>query len=151
MKLISFAVVSFLAITVSAYPGLDTHDIEQSQSTSTQNSHQPVQDPFQTGLSELEEDYKQAQALVRELGSSISVLMQERSSLKSAMGEIKEELKKDISEDEEQKLTDEYNSKFNDFEEISTDIEKNQEGFLEAMRVRDDTKEALNAFKATQK
>ncbi|KAH6571055.1 hypothetical protein BASA62_004054 [Batrachochytrium salamandrivorans] len=125
--------------------------MEQSQSTSTQSvTTTCARYPFQAELSELEEDYKQAQALVRELGSSISVLMQERSSLKSAMGEIKEELKKDISEDEEQKLTDEYNSKSNDFEEISTDIENQQEDFLEAMRGRDDTKEALNAFKATQ-
>ncbi|KAH6570950.1 hypothetical protein BASA62_004116 [Batrachochytrium salamandrivorans] len=39
MKLISFAVISFLAITVSAYPGLGTpsQDLEGSQSTTAQD------------------------------------------------------------------------------------------------------------------
>ncbi|KAH9253792.1 hypothetical protein BASA83_004297 [Batrachochytrium salamandrivorans] len=54
MKLISFAVISFLAITVSAYPGLGTpsqdlegspstssQDLEESQSTTTQSAQEP--------------------------------------------------------------------------------------------------------------
>ncbi|KAH6566334.1 hypothetical protein BASA50_003746 [Batrachochytrium salamandrivorans] len=43
MKLISFAVISLLAITVSAYPGLGTppQGGEQSESTSTPSAHQP--------------------------------------------------------------------------------------------------------------
>ncbi|KAH9275307.1 hypothetical protein BASA83_002075 [Batrachochytrium salamandrivorans] len=77
MKLISLAVVSFLAITVSAYPpNTDTHDMEQSQDAGTQNAQQPQstaiqstatqdmeqteQSAFQTELDGLEEDHTKA-------------------------------------------------------------------------------------------
>ncbi|KAH6575188.1 hypothetical protein BASA60_000738 [Batrachochytrium salamandrivorans] len=74
MKLISFAAISLLAVTVSAYPGLgtlpqstttqsalqhqstDTQSVQQYQDAFTQSVQQPDQDPFQTELSELEED-----------------------------------------------------------------------------------------------
>ncbi|KAH6597764.1 hypothetical protein BASA61_003028 [Batrachochytrium salamandrivorans] len=70
MKLISFAVISLLAITVSAYPGSSTlpqstttQDIQQHQSTATQSAEQPQSTATQ---SEQQSDQDKAQALSQE-------------------------------------------------------------------------------------
>ncbi|KAH9252440.1 hypothetical protein BASA81_009641 [Batrachochytrium salamandrivorans] len=114
MKLISFAVISFLAITVSAYPGLGTpsqdlegpqstttQDLEESQGATTQseqqhqgtidqseqeNSQQLLQDP----LVELIEQYKEKQAETDRLQHEIDVLEEETSEMESRAKELDE-------------------------------------------------------------
>ncbi|KAH6561867.1 hypothetical protein BASA62_009548 [Batrachochytrium salamandrivorans] len=71
MKLISFAVISLLAITVSAYPGSSTlpqstttQDIQQHQSTATQSAEQPQSTATQ---SEQQSDQDKAQGELKRL------------------------------------------------------------------------------------
>ncbi|KAH6589115.1 hypothetical protein BASA50_010281 [Batrachochytrium salamandrivorans] len=107
MKLISFAVISFLAITVSAYPGLGTpsQDLEEPQSTTTQSAQEPQsttvhseqeyqsttaqdlsensQQSLQDKLEKLIESYKAKQAEANELQNEIKELETEMSLMDS--------------------------------------------------------------------
>ncbi|KAH6563386.1 hypothetical protein BASA62_008597 [Batrachochytrium salamandrivorans] len=92
MKLISFAVLSFLAITVSAYPRLSTgvqrgqqsqsaasQDLEESQSTIDHSEQEDPRESLQAILGELFDDYKKRQAAVGQLQNIIDEMEEERS------------------------------------------------------------------------
>ncbi|KAH9261331.1 hypothetical protein BASA82_001036 [Batrachochytrium salamandrivorans] len=92
MKLISFAVLSFLAITVSAYPRLSTgvqrgqqsqsaasQDLEESQSTIDHSEQEDPRESLQAILGELFEEYKKRQAAVGQLQNIIDEMEEERS------------------------------------------------------------------------
>ncbi|KAH6565948.1 hypothetical protein BASA50_007331 [Batrachochytrium salamandrivorans] len=108
MKLISFAALSFLAITVSAYPGLDTpsqstttHSALQHQSTTAQNleRHQDVRSRsgrkhykqlLQAELEKLGKEYKEKRALVGGMKALINTMKTEQSELKKSIDALEE-------------------------------------------------------------
>ncbi|KAH6599332.1 hypothetical protein BASA50_003102 [Batrachochytrium salamandrivorans] len=117
MKLISFAAISLLAITVSAYPGLGTppQGAEQSQSTDTQGLEEPQstttqilpEDPrqsLQNELDELDKEYKVKQDEADKLQSDINDLKEEKSSIKSRIVELDR-----LDESDEPDESDEFN------------------------------------------
>ncbi|KAH6571208.1 hypothetical protein BASA50_004391 [Batrachochytrium salamandrivorans] len=168
MKLISLAVVSFLAITVSAYPpNTDTHDMEQSQDAGTQNAQQPQstaiqstatqdmeqteQSAFQTELDGLEEDHTKAQMLTSRIGSSISAMMRKRANLGIAMRKIKERFDRaNASGPERIRLTRRYILKSTEYKNTCIDIENQQKEWTKAEKARDDIRAEIDALLATQ-
>ncbi|KAH6582814.1 hypothetical protein BASA60_001710 [Batrachochytrium salamandrivorans] len=98
MKLISFAVISLLAITVSAYPGSSTlpqstttQDIQQHQSTATQSAEQPQSTATQ---SEQQSDQDKAQGELKRLMriyEKDANAFQQYSDAKAALNELYEQ------------------------------------------------------------
>ncbi|KAH9249973.1 hypothetical protein BASA81_012220 [Batrachochytrium salamandrivorans] len=90
MKLISFAALSFLAITVSAHPGLGTppQDLEEPQSTASQILLEDPRQSLQDELDELDKEYKEKQAGVGELQNTIDVMEKEKSEIESSIVEL---------------------------------------------------------------
>ncbi|KAH6591266.1 hypothetical protein BASA50_008843 [Batrachochytrium salamandrivorans] len=96
MKLISFAVISFLAITVSAYPyqNPDERDLEESQGASFQSGQQPqgaasqilLENPpqsLQDKIDKLTNEYEGKQAAAGELQNEIDRLGEEMAKIES--------------------------------------------------------------------
>ncbi|KAH6563388.1 hypothetical protein BASA62_008599 [Batrachochytrium salamandrivorans] len=116
MKLISFAVISFLAITVSAFPPNhpDTKDADRSQgeqqhqSTSSQDPQQSLTVPTQVlqidylqslkvVLDGLLKDYQETQAEARILQNSSSVITNKISKIESGLDGLDEDEKEDAA------------------------------------------------------
>ncbi|KAH6578660.1 hypothetical protein BASA61_000125 [Batrachochytrium salamandrivorans] len=153
MKLISLAVVSLLAITVSAQSphGSNTQNVQQHQDTSTQNAHQPGQDSFQTELDKLEEDHTKAQMWIYRIGSGISAMMKEKLNLELEMRKIKEMIKSGISESKKRELTEYSIDEHRRHKSICADIKIQRGKFRDAKKARDDIRTAIYALLATQK
>ncbi|KAH6563061.1 hypothetical protein BASA83_009539 [Batrachochytrium salamandrivorans] len=90
MKLISFAVLSLLAITVSAHPGLGTppQGLEEPQSTTTQSELEDPRQSLQNELDGLDKEYKVKQDEADKLQNDINDLKEEKSSIKSSIVEL---------------------------------------------------------------
>ncbi|KAH6565073.1 hypothetical protein BASA62_007531 [Batrachochytrium salamandrivorans] len=96
MKLISFAAISLLAITVSAYPrqSPDAQEMDQSQDAAqdmqipqdaSQDMHQSDQHMAQGGLENLEKAYEELENRTFEIYNSIWMLEQTKLELRSEM------------------------------------------------------------------
>ncbi|KAH6572080.1 hypothetical protein BASA60_006852 [Batrachochytrium salamandrivorans] len=114
MKLISFAVISFLAITVSAYPGLGTpsQDLEESPSTSSQDlegsqstTTQSAQKPQSTTTQSAQEPQ--------------STTIQSEQEYQSTTAQ-------DLSENSQQSLQDQLEKLFEEYEEKRVEASKLQ-------------------------
>ncbi|KAH6560348.1 hypothetical protein BASA50_003324 [Batrachochytrium salamandrivorans] len=84
MKLISFAVISFLAITVSARPppSIDAQSLEESQSIIYQRAQRQHLRFLQIKLGEWVQDYKEKQAETGKLQDTINAMEEEESKIK---------------------------------------------------------------------
>ncbi|KAH6559962.1 hypothetical protein BASA62_000237 [Batrachochytrium salamandrivorans] len=127
MRLISFAVISLLAITVSAYPGLgsDDQDLEEPQSTAAQDLEEPqsasVQGEQQSqstvAQDEQESDHDRVRLEFEELKTeyeaaekSIVTMRVEFESIKSAIDAIKDFMDRTKIQLEDMDLSDERKS-----------------------------------------
>ncbi|KAH6573273.1 hypothetical protein BASA62_003036 [Batrachochytrium salamandrivorans] len=122
MKLISFAVVSLLAITVSAYPpqttttndvqssqSTSTQDMQPSQSTSTDDMQQPYQDRVQAEMGRLTAVCKEKEDFLIQADSDSQTGHYQVLQFEDMVGKLHDELKKiDISSDEESELKQKY-------------------------------------------
>ncbi|KAH6563060.1 hypothetical protein BASA83_009538 [Batrachochytrium salamandrivorans] len=112
MKLISFAALSFLAITVSAYPRLSTgaQRGQQSQGATSQseqqyqddadpNEHEDPRESLQDTLMELNEDYKKRQAAVGQLQGIIDEMEKEKSDVESELNDPNRLDKEDLAQE----------------------------------------------------
>ncbi|KAH9266192.1 hypothetical protein BASA84_001236 [Batrachochytrium salamandrivorans] len=96
MKLISFAIVSLLAITVSAWPH---------RSTATQSKHQSAQYNARTELRRLIKLYKNDITTLRQVRVTIRMLERETMSVEQMAGMIKAQLQNtDLSSEEKLEL-----------------------------------------------
>ncbi|KAH6597556.1 hypothetical protein BASA61_003125 [Batrachochytrium salamandrivorans] len=131
MKLISFAVVSLLAITVIAQSphGTTTQSLQQSQSTSTptpqsfqststKTPQQSAQDKVQAKLEELTKDYEGEEMFFRQVYKDAQAEQQKVMELESMVDEIQARGTRDNAKAELQllrenhELLNEYNSKY---------------------------------------
>ncbi|KAH6575175.1 hypothetical protein BASA62_002055 [Batrachochytrium salamandrivorans] len=115
MKLISFAVLSLLAITVSAYPGLgsDGQDLEESQGNSAQGEQQ-LQNTVTQGeqgsqstsvtQDELKAEYKEVILLMNTLAGEFGSIKATITLVKESRDDTKAQLEDDDLSDE-QRLT----------------------------------------------
>ncbi|KAH6589547.1 hypothetical protein BASA50_009958 [Batrachochytrium salamandrivorans] len=106
MKLISFAVISLLAITVSAHPGLGT--------SATNDAPQCDTDVITQKIQELTAARQEQQELITKLKTH-GKAEQEKQAIRSVMKTIEDQLKKkDLSEDERWDLQNHYAGSVND-------------------------------------
>ncbi|KAH6563219.1 hypothetical protein BASA50_006705 [Batrachochytrium salamandrivorans] len=116
MKLISFAAVSLLAITVSAYPGLgsDGQDLEEpqgnsaqgeqeSQSTVSQGEQGSDQDRDQSDFMKLKSEYEKKQELLVTLSNDFESIKKDINTLKDLITNAEAKLE-DTNLSDEQRL-----------------------------------------------
>ncbi|KAH6602860.1 hypothetical protein BASA61_000680 [Batrachochytrium salamandrivorans] len=103
MKLISFAALSLLAITVSAYPGLgsDAQDEQQLQSTSVQGEQGSFHDRVQSEFNELEAEYKKKQELLVTSRNDFESIKKDIRTLKDLMANAEAKLENTNLSDEQ--------------------------------------------------
>ncbi|KAH9268145.1 hypothetical protein BASA83_009537 [Batrachochytrium salamandrivorans] len=90
MKLISFAVISLLAITVSAYlpRNTDSQGLQESQGAAFQSTQEDLRQSLQAELDGLDKEYKEKQAGVGELQNTIDDLKKEISNIESEINNL---------------------------------------------------------------
>ncbi|KAH6567522.1 hypothetical protein BASA62_006055 [Batrachochytrium salamandrivorans] len=126
MKLISFAVISFLAITVSAQPGLGTSDANYVP--------QPDQEVVGSELERFVVDCEAKQALVTELSTSGQVEKDEKDYklvLEFARGELKQE---GLSDEDKKVLTKKCDDAAIEWEKAHTALTSKQRQLKEAQK-----------------
>ncbi|KAH6602216.1 hypothetical protein BASA61_001340 [Batrachochytrium salamandrivorans] len=159
MKLISFAAISLLAITVSAYPppSTSTEDTQTPQSTSTQtpqipqdasqDMHQSDQHIAQGELEDLEKAYEELENRISEIYNNIGMLEQTKLELKSEMEKIGVEISNEgITRNEKVRLWGEYNVNFGGWKKAYTEVKVKQEELEKVKKERDGVKAELDAL-----
>ncbi|KAH6565756.1 hypothetical protein BASA62_007055 [Batrachochytrium salamandrivorans] len=150
MKLISFAALSLLAITVSAYPGLgsDAQDEQQLQSTSVPRDEQgSFHDRVQSEFNELEAEYKKKQELLVTSRNDFESIKKDIRTLKDLMANAEAKLE-DTNLSDEQRLT--LEQKRGDYEgeknELFSELINTAKSHSETKQERDSIKEKMNAL-----
>ncbi|KAH6583735.1 hypothetical protein BASA50_009262 [Batrachochytrium salamandrivorans] len=143
MKLISLAVISFLAIGVSAYPGLGTSAADDAQ--------QPDQKLIQDKLQELTTIEQEQEKLVLELGGLEEVEEKERET-RSKMEDAEKELKDDsLSKVDRTNLEKLHVDAEKDWKKSNAALMVKQKQFKEAKEKHDGIKMKICILKENQK
>ncbi|KAH6573336.1 hypothetical protein BASA62_002998 [Batrachochytrium salamandrivorans] len=164
MKLISFAVVSLLAITVIAQSphGTTTQSLQQSQSTSTptpqsfqststKTPQQSAQDKVQAKLEELTKDYEGEEMFFRQVYKDAQAEQQKVMELESMVDEIRIELKRiTLSSDEESELKQMYYDAMRRLAKLVSKYKKYYWFYTEARGTRDNAKAELQLLRENQ-
>ncbi|KAH6602215.1 hypothetical protein BASA61_001339 [Batrachochytrium salamandrivorans] len=158
MKLISFAAISLLAITVSAYPrqSPDAQEMDQSQDAAqdmqipqdaSQDMQQSDQHMAQGGLENLEKAYEELENRTFEIYNSIWMLEQTKLELRSEMQRLGGELSNEgIIIHEEGGLWGEYNVNFDGWKKACADIKAELEELEKVKEEQDGVKAELDAL-----
>ncbi|KAH6599331.1 hypothetical protein BASA50_003101 [Batrachochytrium salamandrivorans] len=90
MKLISFAALSLLAITVSAYLPRNTNsqDLQESQGAAFQSTQEDLRQSLQAELDKLLQNYNEKQAEVGELQNTIVKMEEEKSEIELQLNDL---------------------------------------------------------------
>ncbi|KAH6567971.1 hypothetical protein BASA60_008803 [Batrachochytrium salamandrivorans] len=142
MKLISFVAISFLAITVSAWPPL---------SNSNQSPHQFDQGEIQAELDGLRMDYEQKQATFYPLNIEIKSEKQKAMDVWHEMDSIVTKLNEvGISSDEKLKLKKEYHAAGVKWDELKLKYDRQYQSYKKVRKVRENAKAALDLLMENQ-
>ncbi|KAH6594439.1 hypothetical protein BASA50_006686 [Batrachochytrium salamandrivorans] len=149
MKLISFAALSLLAITVSAYPGLgsDAQDEQQLQSTSVQGEQGSFHDRVQSEFNELEAEYKKKQELLVTSRNDFESIKKDIRTLKDLMANAEAKLENTNLSDEQRSTLEQ---KRGDYEgeknELFSELINTAKSHSETKQERDFIKEKMDAL-----
>ncbi|KAH6566844.1 hypothetical protein BASA62_006474 [Batrachochytrium salamandrivorans] len=143
MKLISFAVISFLAITVSAHPGLGT--------SAATDAPQCDKDVITQKIQELTTAYQEQQELITKLETPGKAEQEERE-IRSVIKTIEKQLKKkDLSEDERWDLQNHYAESVDDLKKAESALIPKKQQLDEAGGQRYCIEVKLNLLEETLK
>ncbi|KAH6573371.1 hypothetical protein BASA50_001133 [Batrachochytrium salamandrivorans] len=170
MKLIAFAVISFLAITVSAYPGLgtphqsttaqsaeqhqstSTDEMQQFQSTDTRIPQQPYEDKVLAKLAKLTAAYNKKQATFAPIeieanakGHRFMDVWDEMDSIVTKLDEA------GPNSFETVELWKKYRAAEVKWNGIQPEYKKQYQNYLKVMKVRDSAKAELDLLTENQK
>ncbi|KAH6564857.1 hypothetical protein BASA50_008314 [Batrachochytrium salamandrivorans] len=165
MKLISFAVVSLLAITVSAYPqqttttqdlqpsqSTSTDDVQSSQSTSTQTPQQPDQGKVQAKLEQLTKLYIKEETefapVDKDLKAEEENVMEIERGLNSIVVELQDT---SLSSDRKSELKERYDNGKELLEMLYAKYEGHYRHHKRLRRMRNDAEASLQLLKENQK
>ncbi|KAH6600681.1 hypothetical protein BASA50_002065 [Batrachochytrium salamandrivorans] len=148
MKLISFAALSFLAITVSAYPGLDT----PSQGAEQSQSLQPSQDEIQAEMERLETIRKTKKGVFILTQNKLNKVQQEVIPLGRKMDNTKAKMQKPgLSSEEKSELEKQYNEAEAAFADFTVRCKKQNQLYADAMSASDDASARERLLEDNQK
>ncbi|KAH6572104.1 hypothetical protein BASA50_001097 [Batrachochytrium salamandrivorans] len=169
MKLIAFVAISFLAITVSAYPGLgtppqsttaqsaeqhqstSTDEMQQSQSTDTRIPQQPYEDEVLAELEELEEALKKIETPIFDLNDSIIAMAKEMPGLELEISILRDELfETRMTKSKAQELNTAYTDKHRHWSKLCSSINAKQMELKKVLGQYDDMKARLEELKKPQ-
>ncbi|KAH6589749.1 hypothetical protein BASA50_009842 [Batrachochytrium salamandrivorans] len=165
MKLISFAVVSLLAITVSAYPpqttttndvqssqSTSTQDMQPSQSTSTDDMQQPYQDRVQAEMGRLTAVCKEKEDFLIQADSDSQTGHYQVLQFEDMVDKLHDELKRiDISSDEESELKQKYHDARMKLAEAMPEYKKQQQLYKKAAEDYNDAEAELQLLENNYK
>ncbi|KAH6599523.1 hypothetical protein BASA61_002539 [Batrachochytrium salamandrivorans] len=148
MKLISFAALSFLAITVSAYPGLDA----PSQGAEQSQSKQPSQDEVRAEMERLEMIREEKRVTFILTQNKLNEVQQEVISLGREMDNTKAEMQKTgLSSEKKLELEKQYNEVEAAFEDFTVRCSEQSQLYADVVDASDDASARERLLEDNQK